>query len=305
MVSTRGGQYQDIDVILADPNDTVRYGLMGMLRQQGLRKIRAVNKLSALTEELKSSPADLIAVSDTLGDSVFSNIRNLRHNKLGGNPFAIVTFMVSPENQSSVKQAIMAGADDVMLKPVAPGKIVARAQHIAYNRIPFIATTEYIGPNRRKDGRKSDIPLINVINTFKAKMDGKEVKSEVLEQAVDQNFKSIRTAQLDSQGLRLGYVCDLILTAYDEGKVDQEVEHNLLVLVQCLEEASDAATAVGEPELSTICSEFRHRIEAMSGHYMTPDEKSLNLIRKLTKAFQMAKEAASARMPKMGFQKDP
>ncbi len=305
MVSTRGGQYQDIDVILADPNDTVRYGLMGMLRQQGLRKIRAVNKLSALTEELKSSPADLIAVSDTLGDSVFSNIRNLRHNKLGGNPFAIVTFMVSPENQSSVKQAIMAGADDVMLKPVAPGKIVARAQHIAYNRIPFIATTEYIGPNRRKDGRKSDIPLINVINTFKAKMDGKEVKSEVLEQAVDQNFKSIRTAQLDSQGLRLGYVCDLILTAYDEGKVDQEVEHNLLVLVQCLEEASDAATAVGEPELSTICSEFRHRIEAMSGHYMTPDEKSLNLIRKLTKAFQMAKEAASARMPKMGFQKNP
>lgn len=305
MVSSRGGQYQDIDVILADPNDTVRYGLMGMLRQQGLRKIRAVSKLSELTKELKSSPADLIAVSDTLGDSVFSSIRNLRHNKLGGNPFAIVTFMVSPENQSSVKQAIMAGADDVMLKPVAPGKIVARAQRIAYNRIPFIATTEYIGPNRRKDGRKSDIPLINVINTFKAKMDGKEIKPEVLTQAVDQNFKSIRTAQLDSQGLRLGYVCDLVLAAYDEGKVDQEVQHNLLVLVQCLNEASEAATAVGEPELSTICFEFSHRIEEMSGNYMTPDEKSLNLIRKLTKAFQMAKEAASARMPKMGFQKDP
>lgn len=304
MASARGGQYQDIDVILADPNDTVRYGLMGMLRQQGLRKIRAVSKLSELTEELKSSPADLIAVADTLGDSVFGNIRNLRHNKLGGNPFAIVTFMVSPENQSSVKQAIMAGADDVMLKPVAPGKIVARAQRIAYNRTPFIATTEYIGPNRRKDGRKSDIPLINVINTFRAKMDGKEIKPEVLTQAVDQSFKSIRTAQLDSQGLRLGYVCDLVLAAYDEGNVDQEVEHNLLVLVQCLDEAAEAATTVGEPELATICSEFSRRIEEMSGDYMNPNERSLNLIRKLTKAFQMAKDAAADRMPKMGFRKD-
>ena len=303
MVGGRDERYQNIEVILAEPNDTVRFGLIGMLRQQGLRNLRGVAKIDDLIDELKADPADLIAVADTLGDEGFKCIRDMRHNKIGSNPFAVVTFMVSPDNQNGVKRAVMAGADDVMVKPVAPGKIVARAQHIAYNRIPFIATTEYIGPNRRRDGRKSDIPLINVINTLKAKLDGKEIKADVLSQAVAAGFKSIRTAQLDSQGLRLGYVCNLILKAYDENTLDEELEHNLLVLVQCLDEAADAATEVNEPELSEICAKMGRRIEELASHYATPDEKSLTLIQTLTKAFQMAKDSAAERMPKYGFQK--
>lgn len=302
----RGGteRYQSIEVILAEPNDTVRFGLIGMLRQQGLRNLRGVSTTEDLIEEIKSNPADLIAVADTLGDDGYKTIRDLRHNKLGSNPFAVVTYMVSPDNQNGVTRAVMAGADDIMVKPVAPGKIVTRAQHIAYNRIPFVATTEYIGPNRRRDGRKSEIPLIKVINTLKTKLEGKEVKPEVLSQAVAAGFKSVRTAQLDSQGLRLGYVCNLVLTAYDENTIDPELEHNLLVLVQCLDEASDAATEVNEPELSEICGKFARRIEELITHYEEPDEKSLTLIRTLTKAFQMAKESAAERLPKYGFQKD-
>jgi hypothetical protein len=39
-------------------------------------------------------------------------------------------------------------------------------------------------------------------------------------------------------------------------------------------------------------------------HYEELDEKSLTLIRTLTKAFQMAKESAAERLPKYVFQKD-
>ena len=204
MAGAKDTRYQDIQFILADPYDTVRYGLIGMLRQQGFRNIRPAAKLDDLISEIKSAPADLIAVSDTLGDEVYDCIRNVRHNLIGKNPFVVVTFMASPENKGSVKQAVMAGVDDVMLKPVAPGKIVERARHIAYHRTPFIATTAYIGPDRRTGDRKSEIPLIEVVNTLRDKLDGKKVPLDELIKAVEAGFLSVRTAQLDSQGLRMG-----------------------------------------------------------------------------------------------------
>lgn len=301
MVTAKGTPYHDIAFVLAEPNDTLRHGLMGMLRQQGFRNLKPVAKMEELIAEIRSEPADLIAVSDTLGNDAYDCIRKVRHNLVGKNPFAVVTFMVAPENDQGVKRAVLAGADDVMLKPVAPGKIVERAKHIAYHRTPFIATTDYIGPDRRKGDRKSDIPLIDVVNTLKDKLEGKPVSADVLAKAVEVGFKSIRTAQLDSQGLRLGYVCNLILKAYDSGTVTEEVEKNLLVLVQCLDEATRAAREIGEDELADICVRMARQIEDMSENYHAPDEKSLTLIRTLTRAFAMAKEAAAARMPKAGF----
>ena len=240
-------------------------------------------------------------MSDTLGEDVYDCIRKVRHNLIGKNPFAVVTFMVAPENKDAIKKAVMAGADDVMLKPTAPGKIVERARHIAYHRTPFIATTEYIGPDRRKGDRKSAIPLVEVVNTLRDKLDGKKVSLDELTAAVEVGFRSIRTVQLDSQGLRMGYVCNLILKAYDSNAVDADVEKNLLVLAQCLKEASEAAAEVGEPELADVCKRMCREIEDLSEDYQNPDERALTLIRTLTKAFEMAKDAAAARMPKAGF----
>ena len=301
MAGANDSRYKDIRFILAESNDTIRFGLMGMLRQQGFRNLRPAAKMDELIAEIKSSPADLIAVADSMGAEVFDCIRKVRHNIIGKNPFVVVTFMAAPDNAPGIKRAVMAGVDDVLLKPVAPGKIVERAKHIAYNRSPFIATTEYIGPDRRKGDRKSSIPLIEVVNTLRDKLDGKNVPLDALAKAIDVGFLSVRTAQLDSQGLRLGYVCNLILKAYDTKAVDQELEQNLLVLVQCLDDAAAVAKEVSEPDLADVCYKFGRRIEGMSEDYRNPDEKSLTLIRTLTKAFEMAKDAAAARMPKTGF----
>ena len=301
MVMPKDTGYQDIQFVLAEPNETIRFGLLGMLRQQGFRNLRQAGKIDDLIAEINSSPADLIAVTDSLGDGIYDCIKQLRHNQIGKNPFAVVTFMVAPENKEAVKRAVMSGADDVMLKPVAPGKIVERAKHIAYHRTPFIATTEYIGPDRRSGDRKSAIPLIDVVNTLRDKLDSKRTPIEELTEAVEAGFRSIRTAQLDSQGLRMGYVCNLILKAYDENRVDGDVEKNLLVLAQCLEEAAQAAKEVGEPDLADICKKMCREIEDLSENYQNPDERSLTLVRTLTKAFDMAKSAAAARMPKDGF----
>ena len=50
--------------------------------------------------------------------------------------------MVSGEKDDNVKRAILAGAYDVLIKPVSPGKMLERVAHTAANRTPFIVTTE-------------------------------------------------------------------------------------------------------------------------------------------------------------------
>ena len=295
-------RYNDIHFVLAEPSDPLRHGLMGMLRSQGFRNLRCVGKIDELIEEVQAAPADLIAVSDTLGDEAFDCIRQIRHNMVGKNPFAVITIMMSPDNDSGIRRAVTSGADDVMLKPVAPGVIVDRAKKIAYHRTPFIATTEYIGPDRRKGDRKSDIPLLQVVNTLKAKLDGKSVTADMVEKAVAAGFKSIRNAQLNSHGLRLGYVCNLILKAYEANEINAELKENLASLVQCLDEASAAAKEVDQPDLEDICKRMGQQIEELAKDYREPDERSLTLIRTLTKAFEMAKNSAAARQSKKAAQ---
>ena len=74
--------------------------------------------------------------------------------------------------------------------------------------------------------------------------------------------------------------------------------------MQCLDETAAAAKEVGEPELADVCSKMGRQIEDMSENYRNPNERSLTLVRTLTKAFEMAKDAAAARMPKAGFKQD-
>ena len=40
MVNPKDTRYQDIQFILAEGNESIRFGLLGMLRQQGFRNLR-------------------------------------------------------------------------------------------------------------------------------------------------------------------------------------------------------------------------------------------------------------------------
>lgn len=283
---------ENIVFLLAEPNETIRSGLMAMLRSQGLRGCKAVLNMGELIEAIEKTPPDFIAVSDTFDDNVFQRIRDVRHHKLGVNPFTVITFMVDPENDRAMKSALKAGADDVMIKPVAPGKIVERAKQIAYNRSPFIATTEYIGPSRRVPGREEKAQVLPVINTLKDKMDGKTVSLASLKDAVDQTMLSIRAAQLDSHGARLGTVCDIILKAYELKQITPKLEDYLLTLVGSLEEAAKTARMIGEGELAEICIDFARQVEELAEDYQNPAERDLAVIRTLTKAFAMAQASS-------------
>jgi len=289
----------DVDVYLGEPNEQVRESMRAMMRGEGFRRTRTFARMDDLLNAIKETPPDLLIAADDIDGSLFDTIRDIRHFKIGRNPFLMITLMVRPESDEAVKKAVLAGADDVMIKPVSPGKLLERIAHLTYNRLPFIATTDYVGPERRKPGndRPSKIRQLNVVNTFKAKLDGKRLSQAELSREVEANMNDVMAARLDSHGLKLGWICGLILKSYEDKIINKELEERLLILVSVLEDAARTARVLGEPELAQICTQMAREVEEMAEKYENPTDHALGTLRKLTKAFEMAKIAKMGPAP--------
>ncbi len=298
MLRTDKDRLAELDIYLGEPNEQVREGLRGMLRAEGLRRTRTFARIEDLLNAMRERSPDLIVVTDDIDPEIFQIVKDIRMHKIGRNPFVVISFMVNPEEDRSIKKAILAGADDVLIKPVAPGPMLERMGQLGTKRLPFIATTDYVGPERRRNtDRPSKIRQLKVINTLQAKLEGKKVTPMDLTKSVEHCMNDVMAAKLDSHGLRLGYVCNLLLKAYEEKNITSEVEENLLVLVEVLEDASKTAKGIGEAELAGICIDLARQVEEMAERYKEPNDKDIGLIKKLTKAFEMAKQNSGAAQP--------
>ena len=286
----------DVDIYIGDPNEQIRESMRSMMRAEGLRRARTFSRMDDLMTAVKEVSPDLLVLADDVSPNVFEIIRDIRQFRVGRNPFVMITMMVSADSDLSTKKAILAGCDDVMIKPVSPGRLLERVSHFTFNRLPFIATTDYLGPERRRQGdtRPSAIKQLTVVNSLKAKAEGKKLSQAELVRAVDNCMNDVMAARLDSHGLKLGYICNLILKAYEEKRIDKAVEEHLLILVSVLEDAGRTAKGIGEPELATICTQLARQVEETAEHYENPTDAELGTIRKLTKAFELAKTAKAA-----------
>jgi len=138
----------DIDIYLVEPNEQVRESMRAMLRGEGFRKTRTFYRMEDLLAAFSESPPDILILADDLHPSSFQMVKDVRGFKLGRNPFILVTMMVGGETDLNIKKAMLAGCDDVLIKPVSPGKMLDRIVHFTFNRTPYIVTTNYLRPER-------------------------------------------------------------------------------------------------------------------------------------------------------------
>lgn len=83
-------------------------------------------------------------------------------------------------DQDLVEKVADCGADALLVKPFAPKQLIERIEFLANRRKKFVVTSGYVGPDRRKDQtRESPIPLIDVPNTLRAKVQGESVNLTV------------------------------------------------------------------------------------------------------------------------------
>ncbi len=204
--------------------------------------------------------------------------------------------LIAQRSSANIQKAIRVGVDDIVIKPLDPTKVRERLRLITYHRQPFIATSDYIGPDR-----KGDVPLqpgaqrIDVLNTLKEKAEGRTFEQWELQEAIDKSQKKIVEAQLTNQSRKMGDLCDLVLDAYRSDLVTEDVRENLSALAGILREAGGMAKRIKDTSLEELCLSLVKNVEAMEKRYENPSKGELGLIEKIAQAFRMAIDSAAAR----------
>ncbi len=275
-----------VTIYLLERNNEVASGLRTMLRGVGMAGVKTFGNEEDLAAGMASAAPDVLILSEGEGANIFEITKKVRHGGLGRNPFTVILLLMAPDNPESIKAALKSGADSALVKPVASAQLVERVTQLAFNRAAFIATTDYIGPERRGSARPSDIPLIQTINTLRYKLEKKAIAPDALKQAIASVTSQVWLSQLKSHGMKLQRSCDALLEHQRAQHPRADMQAGLLDLVAALEAAA-ATTQRGERgEMLKTCQELAKEIKLLAGDAGALDDNKIKKIALIPTAFE-------------------
>lgn len=172
-----GIDYKQASAVVFDPVHvnlrTTRYAL----HELGFREIECLGALAELRRRIDEKPAHLLILETAQNESeVFRLVRAIRSGEVGSNPFLAILLTCWARDGAVLRQAIGCGADDVIIRPFSTAFAEDRIRTLVKARKPFIVTSDYIGPDRRRDEQRGagSVKPIDAPNTLKAAVEGDE-----------------------------------------------------------------------------------------------------------------------------------
>ncbi|TGY87432.1 response regulator receiver protein [Marinicauda algicola] len=172
-----GLDYKRATAVVFDPVHvnlrTTRYAL----HELGFRDIESIGSLAELRRRLDEKPCHLLIVETAQNEAeVFRLVRAIRSGEVATNPFLAILLTCWARDGGVLKQAIGCGADDVIIRPFSTAFAEERIRTLVKARKPFIVTSDYIGPDRRRDSNRDSgsVKPIEAPNTLKAAVEGDE-----------------------------------------------------------------------------------------------------------------------------------
>lgn len=166
--------YARAPVLLFDPvhanQRTTRYALFEI----GFRQIECVSTLEDLKAGITDgSPLMIVAESSATDADVCRIVRSIRRSELGNNPFVVILLTTWSRDTAHIRKAIECGADDLIVRPFSTMFAEERVRTLIKGRKQFIVTSDYIGPDRRKNNdRNSSAQTLEVPNLLQAVVEG-------------------------------------------------------------------------------------------------------------------------------------
>ena len=185
--------YDTAETLVYDPVGANRNATRSALYALGFRRIETVATLESFNEYVIRRPPDL-AVCEAMGaeDHLCDTIQNLRHGLNAYNPFLVVVVTAWENHHSLVSRVLNSGADDLLLRPFSTSTLEARIRTHVERRKGFVITSDYIGPDRRRDRvRPSPTELFHPPNSLKMKVK-ERLSAEEAAQRIDTELKTAR-----------------------------------------------------------------------------------------------------------------
>lgn len=187
--------FDSCDVVIYDPVPSNRAATRSALYALGFRRTETVSTLEAFLESMQKSPPD-IALCEAQGgaEDLCNAIQQLRHGTMGHNPFVVILVTAWEKNTQMINRVVSSGADDLLLRPFSTALLGQRIESHVERRKGFVVTSDYVGPDRRKDngrGPSTNIELFDPPNSLMMKAK-ERLAGDVVARKMDTELKDAR-----------------------------------------------------------------------------------------------------------------
>lgn len=215
-----------LQIVIVDKEGNTRRLLRGILARLGLDKIMDFAETTDVSAALTATPADLLFIdADAPDTDGLRFVQMLRHSQAPHNPFLGVIAMTWHPTQPLMVRFAASGADDLMAKPFSAKQVHDRIINLIEHRKPFVVTADYIGPDRRRQGREGvQIPTVNVPNTIRQKATGSFDRGRAGE-AVADALEAINVQKVVRCGFQVAFLIQFAAPGAAQGGDRMAVEH--------------------------------------------------------------------------------
>jgi CheY-like chemotaxis protein len=194
--------FDTVNALIYDPVSVNRTATRAALYALGFRRTETVPSLDGFLESVQKAPPD-IALCEAQGasDQLCNAIQSLRQGGAGHNPFIVIIVTAWEKNTGLIKRVVSSGADDLLLRPFSTGLLGQRIETHIERRKGFVITSDYIGPDRRKNhNRPSNVELFAPPNSLKMKAKDK-ISADAVARMLDAELK-MACGKLHAEKLR-------------------------------------------------------------------------------------------------------
>ena len=194
-------RFSEIRAAIADSTEISAQTTRTILHNLGVRDFTLARDIEETRKVLDNEAFDLVVVNSPLGDEETADLINaVRHGDVGRDPFVPIIALSWEPSIEVVSHLINAGTDVLLTLPISGEKVLATLESLIEARKPFVVTSNYIGPDRRKSSRAGSpqIQMTVVPNTLRKKAlglaegpDPEAVRQSVFEQRVERYISRI------------------------------------------------------------------------------------------------------------------
>jgi len=185
--------YDSVEALIYDPVSANRTATRAAMLSLGFRRTETVSSLETMIEVIQRQPPDLV-LADTQGaaDELCGAIQQLRQGAAGYNPFIVIIVTAWEKSSALITKVVNSGADDLLLRPFSTALLGARIEAHIERRKGFVITTDYVGPDRRRDATRSgDTEMFDPPNSLKMKAKDK-IPADVVAKKLDAELQVAR-----------------------------------------------------------------------------------------------------------------
>lgn len=247
--------FERVDLLLVSARSQNGTSLRESLCELDFRNIRNAESISDVLKAMETRPPDFMISDYDLPDgNICDVIRDVRHNRVGINPFMSIMVTTWDPSEAMVREVADCGADDLLVQPASRKQLSNRVDALTYKRKMFVVTSQYIGPDRRNGSRPGTKILAprKVPNILQARVLGKD-ESAKIQKEIDLAIKEINFDKVVRNAAHIGYMVQQILNALRQNRPNEVVWDMLDGLILTVEETIHRLSTTSHGSLSKLC----------------------------------------------------